>query len=54
MLRSMPTIAPTKASITTSNENWAAFSRSPSRMTDGTRHYAATVTRWFSRRVDRG
>ena len=31
MLRSMPTMAPTNALTTTSNENCATFSRSPRR-----------------------
>ena len=34
-VRSSPTMPPTKAFTSTSSENWARFSRRPSRMPDG-------------------
>ena len=54
MLRSIPTIAPTKALTTTSNENCAMFSRSPRRMAGARWRTAVIVTRWPSPRDGRG
>src|SRR6187549_2543110 len=49
MLRSIPTIAPTKALTSTRSENWAKLARRPSRMVAVASGWMGLLTRPFVR-----